>query len=268
MKIFGILNITDDSFSDGGKFLSPDAAIAHAELLAASGADVIDIGAASSNPKSQAIPAELEITRLAAVVPALKAKGLVLSIDSFSPVVQRWALEQKIGWINDINGFPDDAVYPALARSSCGLVVMHMVQEGGIAVGMDVPTSDIFRRVTDFFDHRIATLIAAGIARERIMLDPGMGFFLGRDPQNSFEIFRRLPELKARYGLPLLVSVSRKSFLRAGRPPDGAEVLGATLAAELHAAAHGADAIRTHAPGPLQAGLNALKAITKAGNTP
>jgi dihydropteroate synthase type 2 len=265
MKIFGILNITEDSFSDGGKYLDTDAAIAHAEVLADAGADVIDIGAASSNPKSSSVPSELEITRLAAVVPALKAKGLKLSIDSFSPILQRWALEQHVDWINDINGFPDDALYPALAKSTCGLVVMHMVQEGGIAVGMDVPTSDIFRRVTSFFDHRIATLTTAGIARERLVLDPGMGFFLGSDPQNSFEILRRLPELKQRYGLPLLISVSRKSFLRGTRPPQGAETLGATLAAEFHAADHGADMIRTHAPGPLKAGLKALKSIGKPG---
>ena len=264
MKIFGILNITEDSFSDGGKYLDTDAAIAHAELLAAAGADVIDIGAASSNPQSSSVPSELEITRLAAVVPALKARGLKLSIDTFSPIVQRWALERHVDWINDINGFPDDALYPALAKSSCGLVVMHMVQEGGIAVGMDVPVAEIFGRITRFFDHRIATLTGAGIARERLVLDPGMGFFLGKDPQNSFEILRRLPELKQRYGLPLLISVSRKSFLRGTRPPQGAETLGATLAAEYFAADHGADMIRTHAPGPLKAGLKTLKSINKS----
>jgi dihydropteroate synthase type 2 len=263
MKIFGILNITDDSFSDGGQFLDTDAAIAHAELLAAAGADVIDIGAASSNPKAAAVPPELEMARLGAVIPALKAKGLELSIDSFSPAVQRWALEQGVDWLNDINGFPDDALYPALAKSSCGLVVMHMVQEGGIAVRMDVPTADIFARITRFFDHRIAALTAAGIARQRLVLDPGMGLFLGRDPENSFEVLRRLPELKKRYGLPLLVSVSRKSFLRGGRPPGGAETLGATLAAEFFAEAAGADIIRTHAPGPLKTGLKILKSIGK-----
>ena len=266
MKIFGILNITEDSFSDGGKYLDTDAAMAHATLLAATGADVIDIGAASSNPKSASVPSELEITRLAAVVPALKARGLKLSIDTFSPIVQRWALEQKVDWINDINGFPDDALYPALARSGCGLIVMHMVQEGGIAVGMDVPKSEIFGRVTKFFDHRIATLAAVGIARERLVLDPGMGFFLGRDPENSFEILRRLPELKQRYNLPLLVSVSRKSFLRAGRPPAGKETLAATLAAEYFAAAQGADMIRTHEPGPLKVGLKILKTLDKSLN--
>jgi dihydropteroate synthase type 2 len=267
-QIFGILNVTDDSFSDGGRFLSPDAAIAHAELLAASGADVIDIGAASSNPKSAAVPPDIEIARLAAVIPALKARGLKVSVDTFSLPVQRWALKEGVDFLNDIHGFPDDALYPELARSACGLVVMHMVQEDGVAVGMDVPTSEILDRVSRFFDHRIAALTAAGVARDRIILDPGMGFFLGSDPQNSFEILRRLPDLKARYGLPLLVSVSRKSFLRNGRPPGGADVAGASLAAELFAQANGATHIRTHAPGPLRAGLKTLKAIGKTGNTP
>jgi dihydropteroate synthase type 2 len=126
---------------------------------------------------------------------------------------------------------------------------------------MDVPTAEIFGRITRFFDHRVAALTAGGIARQRLALDPGMGFFLGRDPQNSFEVLRRLPELKKRYGLPVLVSVSRKSFLRGGRPPGGAETLGATLAAEFFAEAAGADMIRTHAPGPLKQGLKVLKAI-------
>jgi dihydropteroate synthase type 2 len=263
MQIFGILNITDDSFSDGGRFLSPDAAIAHAELLAAGGADVIDIGAASSNPRSRAVPADIEIARLAAVVPALQQRGLKISVDSFSLPVQRWALAQGVDWLNDIHGFPDDALYPELASAGCGLVVMHMVQEDGVAVGMDVPTAEIFARVTRFFDHRIAALTAAGVARDRIVLDPGMGFFLGRDPENSFEILRHLPELKARYGLKLLVSVSRKSFLRQGRPPGGVEAAAASLAAELFAEANGATHIRTHAPGALRMGLKTLKDIGK-----
>jgi dihydropteroate synthase type 2 len=264
MKIFGILNITADSFSDGGKFLDAGSAIAHAQALAAEGADVIDIGAASSNPRAAAVPAETEIARLAAVLPALKAKGLKLSIDSFSPSVQRWALAQGIDWLNDIHGFPDDALYPALAKSDCGLVVMHMVQEEGVAVGMDVPAAEIMARITRFFDHRIGALTAAGIARERLVLDPGMGFFLGRAAENSFEVLRRLPELRQRYGLPLLISVSRKSFLRGGLPPQAPEVLGASLAAELAAGAGGADLIRTHMPGPLRAALKTLKAIGKS----
>jgi dihydropteroate synthase type 2 len=269
MKILGILNITSDSFSDGGKYLEPHAAIFHAQSLAQSGAEIIDIGAASSHPDAQAVAPEVEIARLASVVPDLKDKGLSLSIDSFAIEVQRWALQQGVDYLNDIHGFPDAALYPALAKSDAKLIVMHMVQERGVAVRTDVPSSEIFDRVTAFFDARIKALTDAGIARDRLILDPGMGQFLGSDPENSLIVLRRLPELKARYGLPLLVSLSRKGFLRklVGRPvteAGGARLHGETLAAELFAQARGADYIRTHAPGPLRDGVKILKTIGKS----
>lgn len=261
MKIFGILNITTDSFSDGGRYLEPGAALFHAQAMAQSGADVIDIGSASSNPDSQAVAPELEIERLAAVLPALKEKGLALSIDSFATPVQRWALGQGVDYLNDIHGFADAALYPELARAGARLVVMHMVQERGVAVRTDVPSSEIFDRVTAFFDARIRSLTDAGISPDRLILDPGMGQFVGTDPENSLILLRRLPELKARYGLPVLVSVSRKGFLRklANRPAG--EAGAASLAAELFAQAQGADYIRTHAPGPLRDGLKISKAL-------
>ena len=261
MKILGILNITSDSFSDGGKYLEPHAAIFHARALAQSGADIIDIGAASSHPDAQPVAPDVEIARLAAVVPELKAKGLSLSIDSFALPVQRWALEQNVDYLNDIHGFPDAALYPALAASQAKLIVMHMVQPRGVAVRTEVASSEIFARITAFFDARIKVLTEAGIARERLILDPGMGQFLGTDPENSLIVLRRLPELRARYGLPLLVSLSRKGFLRklTGRPVT--EAGAASLAAELYAEAQGADYVRTHAPGPLKDGIKVLKTI-------
>jgi dihydropteroate synthase type 2 len=261
LKILCILNITSDSFSDGGKYLEPGAAIFHARAMTESGADIIDIGAASSHPDAQAVAPDVEIARMAAVIPALKKKGLSLSADTFAAPVQRWALEQGVDYLNDIHGFPDAALYPELARSDVKLIVMHMVQTRGVAVRTDVPPAEIFDRVTRFFDARIQALTDAGIARERLILDPGMGQFLGTDPQNSLILLRRLPELKARYGLPVLVSVSRKGFLRklVNRPP--LEAGGASLAAELFAQANGADYIRTHAPGALKDGLKVLKAI-------
>ena len=264
MKILGILNITADSFSDGGRYLEPGAAIFHAQAMAQSGADIIDIGAASSHPDAQAVAPEVEIARLEAVVPELKAKGFSLSIDSFAPQVQRWALAQQVDYLNDIHGFPDASLYPALAQARARLIVMHMVQPEGVAVRTDVPASEIFGRVTAFFDARIEALTRAGIARDRLILDPGMGQFLGTDPENSWIILRRLPELKARYGLPLLVSLSRKGFLRklVNRPP--LESGAASLAAELFAQAQGAQMIRTHAPGPLRDGLKILKNIGKS----
>ena len=261
MKILGILNITTDSFSDGGKYLEPGAALFHAQAMAQSGADIIDIGAASSNPDSISVASDVEIARLAAVVPELKVKGLSLSIDSFSSDVQRWALAEGVDYLNDIHGFADSALYPDLAQASARLIVMHMVQEKGVAVRTDVPPEQIWGRVTGFFDARIKALTEAGVAGERLILDPGMGQFVGTDPENSLILLRRIPDLKARYGLPVLVSVSRKGFVRrlAGRPAQ--EAGAASLAAELFAEANGADYVRTHAPGALRDGLKVLKSI-------
>jgi dihydropteroate synthase type 2 len=261
VKILGIVNITTDSFSDGGQYLEAGAALFHAGALAQSGADIIDLGAASSNPDSQPVAPEVEIARLAAVIPDLKAKGLPLSIDSFSTPVQRWALGQGAQYLNDIHGFADAALYPELAASQARLIVMHMVQDHGVAVRTEIPSAEIFDRVCAFFDARITALTNAGIAKDRLILDPGMGQFVGADPENSLILLRRLPELKARYGLPLLVSVSRKGFLRklVGRPP--LESGPASLAAELFAVEQGATYIRTHAPGALRDALKVREAL-------
>jgi len=271
MKILGILNVTTDSFSDGGKYLAAGAALSHAQVLAAGGADIIDIGAASSHPEAQAVAPEVEIGRLAAVIPALKQTGVPLSIDSFATEVQRWALGQGIDYLNDIHGFPDPALHPELAASPVKLIVMHAVQERGVAVRTEVPSAEIFDRVTRFFDARIAALQKAGVARDRLILDPGMGQFVGTDPENSLILLRRLPELRARYGLPLLVSGSRKGFLRqlVGRPAGEAgagRLHGETLAAEMFAHRQGVDYIRTHAPSPLSDALKVLKALKKPVN--
>ena len=261
MKILGILNVTEDSFSDGGHYLDPAAAAFHARAMAQSGADIIDIGAASSNPDSGPVAPETEIARLEAVLPLLD--GLPLSIDTFSTPVQRWALAQGVAYLNDIHGFADPALYPELAAASAKLIVMHMVGPRAIATRTDVPPSEILGRVFAFFDARIQALTGAGIARDRIILDPGMGQFVGSDPENSLIILRRLPALKARFGLPVLVSVSRKGFLRKLTGQPIAHIAPASLAAELFAEAAGADFIRTHDPAALRTGLKILKAIGK-----
>ncbi len=258
MKILGILNITDDSFSDGGKYLAPEAALAHGLKLLEEGADILDIGAASSNPDARRISPETEIARLQSVLPALRQKGAVISIDSFSLPVQRWALGQGVDYVNDIHGFAEPALYPELAEAKAKLVVMHAIQDEGAATRADVPPGEIFARPVSFFEKRLTALTRAGIASDRLILDPGMGFFVGSDPENSLTLLRRLPDLKTHFGLPLLVSVSRKSFLRkitGQSDPAGAAVLAAGLAAELYAYLQGADYLRTHAPGALKAAL-------------
>jgi dihydropteroate synthase type 2 len=261
--ILGILNITADSFSDGGKYLEPAAAIAHGKALAANGADVLDLGAASSNPDAEGVPPDVEIARLAAVVPTLR--GVVpLSIDSYALQVQRWALGQGVDFLNDIQGFADPVLYPALAASRTRLVVMHSVQRMGRATRVDVSPAEIMARITAFFDARLAALETAGVARERLILDPGMGFFLGTHPETSLTVLRRLPELRARYHLPLLVSVSRKSFLRRITGRDASASGSASLAAELFAIRQGAEYIRTHAPEPLRDALAVTAALDGA----
>ena len=265
MKILGIVNITEDSFSDGGKYLNPAAALTHARMLAKN-ADILDIGAASSNPDSAGVAPELEIARLESVVPALQKDGFALSIDTFSTPVQCWALTQGVDYLNDIQGFADEVIYPELAASSAKLIVMHSVQGRGQATRVNVPPADILPRIHRFFETRFAALTEAGVKQDRLILDPGMGFFLGSDPQTSFTVLRAIEELKAAFGVPVLVSVSRKSFLRkiTGREPG--EAASASLAAELFAALRGADMIRTHDPAALKDGLTTW--VVLAGNRP
>lgn len=252
-KILGIVNITRDSFSDGGRFLDAPAALAHAARLAADGAHILDLGAAASNPNAEPVTPEEEIARLAPVLTVMQREGLSVSIDSFAPAVQLWALDQGVDYLNDIHGFSEPEIYPRLADSQAKLIMMHAVEAEARATTPDVPAEEIFDRVAAFFSQRIAVLETAGVARDRLILDPGMGMFLSRRPEASFEMLARLAELKQVFGLPLLIGVSRKSFLRKGRPPG--EAGPATLAAELFATSLGADYIRTHNVAALADGL-------------
>jgi dihydropteroate synthase type 2 len=265
LKILGIVNITEDSFSDGGKYLAADAALAHARALAKD-ADILDIGAASSNPDAKSVAPEIEIARLASVVDALKAENTQISIDTFATPVQRWALARDVDYLNDIQGFTDETLYPELAASRARLIVMHSVQGRGQATRVYVPPADILPRIHRFFETRFGALTKAGVSEDRLILDPGMGFFLGSDPQTSFTVLRAIGELKAAFGRPVLVSVSRKSFLRkiTGRAPG--EAGSASLAAEIFAALQGADMIRTHDPAALKGGWSVWAAL--AGNSP
>ena len=260
-RIFAILNITADSFSDGGRFLAPGAALAQARALVAGGADVVDVGAAASNIAAEPVGPEEEIGRLEPVIAALRASATPISIDSFSPEVQRFAITSDVDYLNDIQGFPDPALYPELARARCRLIVMHAVQGRGRAQRLDLAPAAVEAHIDEFFAARLAALEAGGIARERLILDPGMGFFLSSRPQASLRALTGIGRLKARFGLPVMVSVSRKSFLRALVGRDAPDLGAATLAAELFAAAAGADWIRTHDPAALKDGLRIAAAV-------
>lgn len=261
-SIFGIVNVTEDSFSDGGQFLDPASALRQARALVAAGADVVDLGAAASNVDARPVSAEEEIRRLDPLISSLKRDGAAVSVDSFLPEVQRFAIARGVDFLNDIQGFPYSALYPELAAASCRLVVMHAVQGRGRAKRLELTAAEVWNRVAAFFAERLAALEQAGVARERIVIDPGMGFFLSSHAEASLEVLSRLGELKRMFGLPVLVSVSRKSFLRALVGHSSAAELGAaTLAAELYAAEQGADFIRTHDPGALADGLRVNTAL-------
>ena len=256
-EILGIVNITEDSFSDGGLHLRPQDAICRGLRLLEEGADILDLGAAASNPSARPVPPATEIARLRPVMEALRRRGASLCVDSFATETQRFALAAGADCLNDIQGFADAGFYPELAAASCRLVVMHSVQRLGPATRRP-PRSDprpILEQVAEFFEERLAALQRAGVARERLILDPGMGLFLGAEAGASVSMLRALPALKSHFGLPVLVSVSRKSFLRqlSGAPLE--RIGAATLAGELFAAWRGADFLRTHEPRPLRDAL-------------
>ncbi len=262
VRIAGILNITEDSFSDGGLYLDSGAALARAGELLEDGADLIDIGPASSHPDSCEVSAEEEIRRLRPLLEGGLPPGIEISVDSWRPQTQLFAISKGVSYLNDIRGFAYPEIYPRLAAARCRLIVMHSLSGGGKALREDAGPEQVWKSIREFFDTRLAALEGAGVARERMILDPGMGFFLGSRVESSVCVLRRLAQLKERYALPLMVSVSRKSFLGALSKRKAADRGAATLAAELYAATHGADFIRTHDVASLRAALAVHSALT------
>lgn len=261
-RIVGIVNITADSFSDGGRYLDPAAALARARRLRADGADVIELGPAASHPGSAPVSAAQERRRLAPVLKALAADGTVVSVDSFRTQTLRFAVSAGAAWLNDIHGFADPGLYPVLAASQCRLVVMHAVQQDGVATEAATDQAAVREGMYRFFTRRLAALRAAGIGRDRLVIDPGLGYFLSSTPGPSLAALAGIRELKDTFGVPVLVSPSRKSFLRAltGRDVTGSGP--ATLAAEIFAAWQGADYIRTHDVAAARDALTVLAAIS------
>jgi dihydropteroate synthase type 2/dihydropteroate synthase type 3 len=245
-KIVGIVNITTDSFSDGGAYVEYEKALQHSLELVESGADIIDLGAASSNPQTTPVSTAEEIERLKPLISALKEKKIQISVDTFNPDVQRFCLQENVSYINDIQGFPYPEIYADLAKNNCNLIVMHSIQRMGAATIVETDPIAVFDSMLSFFSERIKDLTNAGIAEERIIIDPGMGYFLGSNPDTSIYVLKNIDKLKKTFGLPVLIGVSRKSFLGSITGSDIQHRGSATLAAELYASLQGVDYIRTH----------------------
>lgn len=265
-NIVGIVNITRDSFSDGGEFIAPAAAIQHAQRLAKDGAQYLELGPASSNPDAAAVPAKQQIERLAPVLSQLSSEGFPISVDATDPLVLEFAIESEVAMLNDIRGFPDPTLQTRLADCQCSLVVVHSLLELERATSKNETPSEVLLSIDRFFEKRLAELVRAGVSENRLIIDPGMGFFLGRNPYASIAVLKRLPELRARFGLPIFISVSRKSFLRAITGRAVHEIGAATLAAELHAAREGADFLRTHDVAALVDALKFQKSLDRETN--
>ncbi len=252
MKILGILNITEDSFYDGGLYLKETSAIAQANRLIEEGADIIDIGAQSSNIHSHVISAEAEWQRLLPVIELLKEKKVKISIDTFKTDVIRKCLEIGIDYINNISAFNESEALEVLGEYRDNLpelIIMFSHSQGNIAqLGSQLTLETIWEDIFYFFDKKLEELQKYGVSQDKIILDPGMGFFLGDDPELSFTVLRGLGRFREKFGR-ILISVSRKSFLGTaigGLPPKDRGI--ATVIAELYAYIQGVDYLRTHDP--------------------
>jgi dihydropteroate synthase len=235
----GVLNVTPDSFSDGGKFLAAEPALAQARRLVAEGADIIDVGAESTRPYHGARPvsAEEELARLRGVLSAIVSLGVPVSIDSMKSSVAVFALDAGAVIVNDVWGLQRDCGMASLVASrNVPVIVMHNRDSAD-------PAIDIMSDISAFFARSLDIATKAGIARGNIVLDPGIGF--GKTAEQSMTALARLDELKS-FGLPLLVGASRKRFIASVVPSEPQQRLGGSIAAHLIAARRGARIIRTH----------------------
>lgn len=237
--VMGVLNVTPDSFSDGGRFLDPVDAIDQARRMIAEGADLLDIGAESTRPygAAVAVPIAEEMRRLGPVLPAVVGLGVAVSIDTMKAEVAAWALAAGAAIVNDVWGLQRDGeLARVVAQHAVPVIIMHNREAAD-------PAIDIVADICAFFSRSLDIAARAGIARQNIVLDPGIGF--GKTPEQSLTAIARLPELKS-FGLPLLVGASRKRFIDTVSPAPPDQRLGGSIAAHLLAVAGGAAIIRTH----------------------
>jgi dihydropteroate synthase len=260
--VMGVVNVTPDSFSDGGAFLDPEAAVAHGEALRADGADVLDVGGESTRPGAAPVDAEEELRRTQPVVARLAAAGARVSIDTSKLAVARAALDAGADYLNDVTAFRADPGMAALAAergATCCL--MHM--RGEPRTMQDDPRyDDVVADVKAFLEERLAFAVAEGVPEERVELDPGIGF--GKTDAHNLELLRRLDEIVA-LGRPVVIGTSRKAFL--GRLTGRAvtDRVAGTIATNVMAFERGARVFRVHDVAPVRDALAVAAATVRGG---
>jgi dihydropteroate synthase len=255
--VMGVLNVTPDSFSDGGRFIDPASALAQASAMAQAGADILDIGAESTRPYGgmQPVSAGEEMARLAQILPAVIKLGLPVSIDTIKASIAAWALDQGAAIVNDVWGLQRDPDMANLvAERGVPVIVMANRETADAAL-------DIIAEVTAFFTRSLEIADRAGIARDKIVLDPGIGF--GKTPEQSITCIARLGEFK-KFSLPLLVGASRKRFINSVTPSQPDERLGGSIASHLEAVKNGAAIVRAHEVAETVQALRVTAAIEAA----
>ena len=244
--LMGILNVTEDSFSDGAQFLDRELAVKHTETMIAEGAEIIDIGAESTRPGSLPVPADIQIQRIIPILSYLKEKypEVTFSVDTQKATVAEKAIEFGASIINDISALRTD---PALAdllseHPKVKVILMHM-QGTPYTMQLNPVYQDVLKEINDFFQERIDFCLTKGILKENIMLDPGIGF--GKNLEHNLTILANLKTFKE-FGLPLVVGASRKSFIDKISPSSPSQRLGGCLAAALVSACEGINILRVH----------------------
>ncbi len=242
-KLMGVVNVTPDSFSDGGLYLDPAAAVAHGRELVAAGAEILDVGGESTRPGAEPVGAEEELRRVVPVIRGLRELGCGISVDTSKAPVAAAAIEAGATIVNDVTALRGDPEMAALcAGRGATVVLMHMLGEPR-TMQDDPRYEDVVAEVKGFLAERLEAAVAAGIAAEDVWLDPGIGF--GKTAAHNMELLRRLGELRE-LGRPLVIGTSRKSFIGRVDGSGPGERLGGTIASSVLAAAEGAEVLRVH----------------------
>lgn len=239
----GVVNLTPDSFSDGGQFVAPEQAIAHAMKLIEDGADIIDLGAESTRPGADPLVPEQELARLVPVLEALKGSNVAVSVDTRHPETMRAVLGYSVDLINDVNGLRAPGAVEAVSASAVGVCIMHMAGNP-LTMQQDPVYRSVVSEVSGFLHDRVAVLRSSGVESSRLIVDPGIGF--GKELGHNLQLLADIREIEAVCGCPVLIGLSRKSMLGELTGRSVTQRLAASVGGALAAIVNGASILRVH----------------------